>query len=837
MAVLVSPGVNVSVVDESAYGAPGAGTVPLLMVATRQDKTDPTGSEADGIAKFTKSAQAGKVVKVTSQRELTQFFGNPDFTKSGTSVVQGSETSEYGLMAAYSYLGQGNQAFVVRADLNLGQLEANPLSGSSVPTSPYATSGGLWLDTDASKFGIHEWSATNNTWENKIPTVVINATGAQAPIDGDTTFDPSPLAAPSGATDDTYLVVIHVDNETVTTGARQMSIQYFHGTGGAWELIDNSLAAGTATYDEHYSAPAGPAAGDIWIKTTSPGNGLDLKFYEFGSSSFGVKVVQGVSTTQADGAGAITDFVPQDGSSATALTTSSAVLGNLLADQQANTRGTIIIREIGASGTVVALSSGDINAQANTPTATAATGQYWFDNTINSLDVYVVDSGYAPVTPTYSTTEPTGPSAGDVWVDTTLAAENQANERAYPKLYQRNAGNTAWVLHSNSDQTTSNGVLFADITDTAADATNGGKATEITGAPSSGVYPAGMLVVNMAQSKNTVRAWNGTAWRNGASNHADGSGRFGRYAQRGIIASKMQAAIAGTDLRDPQYKYSLIASPNYPELVDEMVTLNSDRGETAFIVIDSPMRKNPTDVISWVNNSSSAAENGEDGLVTKNTYSAVYYPAGQTTEPLNGNTVTVPPSHMALYTIAYNDNISFQWFAPAGTTRGVVQNASAVGHLTTEGEFKAISLTQGQRDAMYTAKLNPITTFPGQGTIVFGQKTLHATTSSLDRVNVARLVAYLRERFDEIARPFLFEINDAQTRARAKVVFERFLADILSRRGLNDFAVVCDDTNNTPARIDRNEFYVDVAIEPSKAAEFIYVPIRLVNTGTLNSTN
>ena len=183
------------------------------------------------------------------------------------------------------------------------------------------------------------------------------------------------------------------------------------------------------------------------------------------------------------------------------------------------------------------------------------------------------------------------------------------------------------------------------------------------------------------------------------------------------------------------------------------------------------------------------------------------------------------------------DSISFQWFAPAGTTRGVVQNASAVGHLTTEGEFKAISLTQGQRDAMYTAKLNPITTFPGQGTIVFGQKTLHATTSSLDRVNVARLVAYLRERFDEIARPFLFEINDAQTRARAKVVFERFLADILSRRGLNDFAVVCDETNNTPARIDRNEFYVDVAIEPSKAAEFIYVPIRLVNTGTLSSTN
>jgi phage tail sheath protein FI len=249
------------------------------------------------------------------------------------------------------------------------------------------------------------------------------------------------------------------------------------------------------------------------------------------------------------------------------------------------------------------------------------------------------------------------------------------------------------------------------------------------------------------------------------------------------------------------------------------------------------MRKSPTDVISWTSNTASATENGEDGLVTKNTYSAVYYPAGQTTEPLNGATVAVPPSHMALYTFAYNDNISFQWFAPAGLTRGVVQNASSVGHITTENEFKAVSLTQGQRDAMYTVKLNPITTFPGQGTVIFGQKSLHSTTSALDRVNVARLVAYLRDRFDELARPFLFEINDEQTRGRAKVAFERFLADILSRRGLNDFAVVCDTSNNTPARIDRNEFYVDVAIEPSKAAEFIYIPIRLVNTGTLNATN
>ena len=835
MAVLVSPGVNVSVVDESAYGAPGAGTVPLLMVATRQDKTDPTGSEADGIAKFTKSAQAGKVVKVTSQRELTQFFGNPTFTTSGSAVVQGSETSEYGLMAAYSYLGQGSQAFVVRADLNLGQLEAS----TTAPVASYATANTLWLDTDASKFGIHQYDNASSKWVNKIPAVEVNVDDGTDVV-GDVH---TPATAASATTNGTFLVVVHVDNEASVSPARQMSIEYFYGVGGAWEILDSdaALSGGEAvTYDEHYSAPAGPANNDIWVKTTRPGNGLALALSTHDGTSFVSATVQGTSTTQVDGAGAITDFVPQDGSSVTALAAGTAIVGQYLLDQQANTKATIVIREVTTGGAVGDLTATTVLAQAATPTATVANGTYWFDNTINSLDIYKINSGnYTTTSATYSTTAPTGPGAGDVWIDTTLAGENQANERAYPKLYVRNTGNSAWVLHDNTDQTTSTGVLFADVTDTAGDTTNGGNATTITGAPAAAVYPDGMLVINMGQSKNTVRQYNGTAtaWRNGAANHADGSGAFGRYAQRKVIATAMQGAIAGTDLRDPQYKYSLIASPNYPELVDEMVTLNSDRGETAFIVIDTPMRKNPTDVITWTNNSNSASENGEDGLVTKNTYSAVYYPAGQTTEPLNGNTVTVPPSHMALYTIAYNDNISFQWFAPAGTTRGVVQNASAVGHITTEGEFKAISLTQGQRDAMYTAKLNPITTFPGQGTIVFGQKTLHATTSSLDRVNVARLVAYLRERFDEIARPFLFEINDAQTRARAKVVFERFLADILSRRGLNDFAVVCDETNNTPARIDRNEFYVDVAIEPAKAAEFIYVPIRLVNTGTLNSTN
>ena len=790
---LVSPGVQVSVTDESAYGAAGNGTVPLIVVATRENKTDPTGSESDGIAKFTKATQAGNVISVTSQRELTQYFGNPTFTTSGTAIVQGSETSEYGLLAAYSYLGQGSRAFIVRANIDLAELDSTTVQ----PTSTYSTANAYWLDTDASKYGIHVWNSTTELWDYKTPTVeVISTAAGTAP-------------AATVVTGGYHVVISTLSN----------SIEYYKESGAAW------VTAG-ATLAPHYSVPVGPSNGDVWVKTTSPGNGVSIVISKFIEDAFTPQTVVGVSdgSDNAD----ITTFVPQDASSATALT-SSATAGGILLGEAVDQIDILVVSGAGAPASITT----SILAQVSTPTATATTGQHWFDNTIDSLDIYVsVGSAWTAATDVqYSKTAPTTDGTGnaladgDVWVDTTLATA--ANARDYPKIYQHNGA--AWVKHSNTDQTSANGVLFADIDDTA----GGGAA--ITGAPDAVVYPDGMLVVNMAQSKNTVRSWNGTAWRNAASNNSDGSGAFGRFAQRKVVAAGMQAVVAGADLREEQYAYSLLAAPNYPELTDELVTLNSDRGETAFIIIDTPMRKNATEAISWVKNSNVATENGEDGLVTNNTYSAAYYPAGSSTEPVTGKTVVVPASHMALYTFAYNDNISFPWFAPAGLTRGVVQNASSVGFITSENEFKAITLTQGQRDEMYQNKLNPITTFIGQGTVIFGQKTLASTTTALDRVNVARLVAYLRERFDEIARPFLFEQNDEQTRARAAQVFERFLADILSRRGVTDFAVVCDTSNNTPARIDRNELYIDVAIEPTKSVEFIYIPIRIVNSGTLSN--
>jgi hypothetical protein len=826
---LVSPGVEVQVVDESAYGAPGAGTAPLLVIATRENKTDPTGSEADGIAKFTKSAQAGNIVSVTSQRELTQFFGNPIFrTDTADVVIQGDETSEYGLLAAYSYLGQGNRAYVVRADVDLAKLEPS----STAPTSAWSTNNAIWIDTDASKFGIHEYDAVTGLWINKVPTVEVDQDASTAEAAG--TYTPT-----TPVTNGAYLVTIVADQ------GGNVAVQYWKGVSGSWEVInsDAPMSDGeTVTLAPHYSTPAAPAAGDVWIKTTQPGNGIDLAlyFYTTVDGEFKLQTVSGVTTAQTAGLStAIVDFIPQDGTSVTPLSATTASEGSWVIDFDANTTNYFVIQRVGAAGALIDTNNYTKRASINFPTEDVTEGELWFKPELDELDIYVVDnSEFVKKAASYGTTPPSAPTDGDVWINTVNADTNQVNERAYPDIRVWNTNLGVWVQHDNTDQTTNRGVLFANITKTFGDDTNAGAATTLAGAPDPLVHPNGMIAVNMAQSSNTVRVWDETlgTWLNAVSNHADGSGRFGRFAQRQFVANKMQAAMQSTDLREPQYTFTLIAAPNYPEVYDEMVNLNVDRGETAFIIVDTPMRKTPQEATLWVQNVAVAAENGEDGLVSKDTYSAVYYPSGLTTEPVNGNSVVVPPSHMALYTYAYNDNVSFQWFAPAGLTRGVVQNAASVGYLTTEGEYKAVALSQGQRDDMYINKLNPITTFVGQGTVVFGQKTLHQFDSALDRVNVARLVAYLRERFEHIARPFLFEINDQQTRDRAKLVFERFLADILSRRGIYDFAVVCDETNNTPARIDRNELYIDVAIEPAKVAEFIYIPIRIVNTGTLSNT-
>jgi phage tail sheath protein FI len=191
----------------------------------------------------------------------------------------------------------------------------------------------------------------------------------------------------------------------------------------------------------------------------------------------------------------------------------------------------------------------------------------------------------------------------------------------------------------------------------------------------------------------------------------------------------------------------------------------------------------------------------------------------------------VPASHIMLRTIALNDQVAYPWFAPAGLRRGVVNNATSVGYLSTEGEFVPSPLGQGVRDVMYSNRMNPIMIQPTGGIVVWGQKTLNIQSSALDRVNVARLIVYIRRQLAELVKPYFFEPNDTLTRNEVKQAVETFFNELVGLRALYDFLVVCDTSNNTPERIDRNELWIDIAIKPVKAVEFIYIPIRIKNTG------
>jgi hypothetical protein len=510
-----------------------------------------------------------------------------------------------------------------------------------------------------------------------------------------------------------------------------------------------------------------------------------------------------------------------------------------------------------------------------------------------------------PAGPLVGSNEPTEQSDGtdlvygDLWIDT-------SNLELYPlvKRWQNVEGADQWVTINNTDQTTSNGVLFAD----ARWAPNG-TTNPITDAlptiqslltsnyldldaPDPALYPAGMLLFNTRRSGFNVKAFradyfsptvndfglenysgsttyvagsrvlfNGlvyiavqnttgntptkptywsllelNAWVTAAGNRSDGSPYMGRLAQRQIIVQAMQAAIDNSDtLREEQLLYNLIATPNYPELIPNMVRLNNERNNTAFIVGDTPMRLPPSgnDIVAWATNAGGLGLPTGDGLTTSDAYLGVFYPSCQTTD-LTGSLVVQPPSHMMLRTIVRSDEVSFPWLAPAGVRRGVIDNASQIGYIdSASGEFVTIATGQGLRDVLYVNKINPITFIPGVGITNYGNKTEAATPSALDRINVARLVAFIRGRLEEIGKTFVFEPNDQITRNEISNAIEGLMVDLVAKRGIYDYLVVCDESNNTPARIDRNELYVDIAIEPVKAVEFIYIPLRIKNTGEI----
>jgi hypothetical protein len=450
---------------------------------------------------------------------------------------------------------------------------------------------------------------------------------------------------------------------------------------------------------------------------------------------------------------------------------------------------------------------------------------------------------------------------GDLWIDT-------GDLENYPIIsrWEMISGVDTWVVLDNANQTSSTGVVFADARwSSDQDMINPANdpiptiASLLTSdyldidAPSSSLYPSGMLLFNTRRSGYNVKEWKvnyfnslsfpgatiptiQSTWVSVSGLQSNGSPYMGRQAQRAMVVKSLRSVIdTNTDIRDEDNFFNLMATPYYPELQPNMVVLNADRGETAYIIGDTPMRlpDNATAIQAWATNAAGATSTGEQGCVTRNTYLGLFYPSGLTSD-LSGNIVAVPPSHMMLRTFLRNDTVSYPWLAAAGTRRGNIDNATNIGYLdAATGEFITIKTRLGIRDVLYINFINPLVFFTGVGLLNYGNKTSFNSASALDRTNVARLIAYIRRQLTLATRPFVFEPNDALTRNQVAGVVQTLLVDLVAKRGLYDYLVICDESNNTPARIDRNELWIDVAVEPVKAAEFIYIPVRVLNTGEI----
>ena len=1000
---LTSPGVEVKVIDESFYTPAEPGTVPLIIVASAENKPNGAG---DGIAPGTLKANAGRVYLMTSQRDLADTFGDPVFkTDNSGNPIHAGEQNEYGLQAAYSLLGVSNRAYVVRADVDTGQLDP-----SIDPPAADPKNGTYWLDLQSTKWGIFEWDgntvqAGGQKFVNKIPLVITDPTKIDPLTEG-------PSAA-VGKVGSYALVAADTDLLTpVLTDTQPMTLWY-RNSNGNWVQVGSpdwltSFGANTPSLaiQPHTNVPQWKSSaldaptGSIWIKTTEPNLGSRWRVSRFNSTTelfdpveaplyenalaalLGLDKVGGgvnlpvgtlyVKYNYTEATDPLVDFklyrrksaAPTTIKTSKVLSTTFAVSTTYSFDLAESVPGSVSLSEKtisfttdvsvsaetnaalvaqginaagfayvtaevdsqnrvviahekggemhftdGAGSALLALGfdqynpttgAGIVNlyqdpdgdhdfvaslweplvyaASEDPPTSLTNDGQLWYSSVVDEIDIMIHNGftwvGYkneVPLAwdggPIVSATEP-DPSdyhtfeTGDLWIDIS-DIEN------FPTVYKYNKDLLKWLLVDKSDQSTEDGIIFADARYNTA-----GENSDVAGlisdllvsdyldpdAPDPALYPKGMLLWNLRRSGFNVKEFRqnyidvsgdnprqGDAamsdyyphrWVTVSINNDDGSGSFGRKAQRKVVVKALQALVnQNQEIRDEEGRvFNLMSCPGYPELIGEMISLNFDRGLTAFIVGDTPARLTPdaTSLLRWGTNELLAPEDNDIGAASYDEYMGMFYPWGFTSDNF-GNNVVVPPSHMILRTIALNDQVAYPWFAPAGLRRGGITNATAVGYVDSmEGEFKTIALNNGQRDTLYEAKINPITFFTGSGLVNYGQKTRAKTASALDRINVARLVIYLRSQLSKLAKPYVFEPNDKITRDEVKAAVESLLLELVGQRALYDYLVVCDESNNTPARIDRNELWIDVAIEPVKAVEFIYIPLRIKNTGEIS---
>jgi hypothetical protein len=208
-------------------------------------------------------------------------------------------------------------------------------------------------------------------------------------------------------------------------------------------------------------------------------------------------------------------------------------------------------------------------------------------------------------------------------------------------------------------------------------------------------------------------------------------------------------------------------------------------------------------------------------------YGATFYPWVQTVDEGTGQSLWVPPTVAMMGVLASSERSSQIWFAPAGFNRGGLSDGAAGIPVTSVSR----RLTSKERDTLYEARINPIASFPSTGIVVFGQKTLQEKPSALDRINVRRLVIFLKKQISILSTQILFEQNVQATWSRFKGLIEPFLANVKTQFGITDYRLILDESTTTPDLVDQNVVYAKIMIKPARAIEYIAIDFIVASTG------
>ena len=266
-------------------------------------------------------------------------------------------------------------------------------------------------------------------------------------------------------------------------------------------------------------------------------------------------------------------------------------------------------------------------------------------------------------------------------------------------------------------------------------------------------------------------------------------------------------------------------------LTTNLVRLCESRAD-ALAVIDLPDAFQPREEGSAIDrlNTQSTISTIVNGLRTRNlnsSYGCAYYPWLRARDTINGAFIWVPPSVAAIGTFSSSQRKTQVWFAPAGFNRGGLTEGSAGIPIVDV----AHQLRRKDRDDLYASNVNPIAKFPNEGIVIFGQKTLQVTPSALDRINVRRLMIFVKKRISQIAARLLFDPNVQQTWLRFKAQVDPFLANVKTNFGLSDYKVVLDETTTTPDLVDQNIMYAKIFLKPTRAIEYIAIDFNITRTG------